>query len=59
MKAFVIVSGTLLGLLVVAHVVRLRSEPQLARDPYFLAATVVAAGLGFWTWRLVWQSRRR
>ena len=53
MRAYIIVSGSLFGLLVIAHLVRLRTEPHLIRDPFFLIASVLAAGLTFWAWRLV------
>jgi uncharacterized membrane protein len=53
MRAFTIVAGTLFGLLVVAHLIRLVSEPHLARGPFFAVATVVAASLAVWALRLV------
>ena len=58
MKAFLVTSGTIFGLLVVVHAYRITIEPQMARDPWFWAITVLAAILSLWAWRLVWQSRR-
>jgi len=57
MKAFLITAGTVFGLVVVAHVARLVAEPGMAKEPWFLALTLVAAALSVWAWRLVWKSR--
>ena len=58
MKAFLVTAGTVFGLLVVVHVVRMSVEPRMAKDPWFWAITVVAGGLSLWAWRLVWRLRR-
>ena len=58
MKVFVIVAGTIFGLIVVAHIVRLAYEPHQARQPFFIVITLVAAVLSVWAFRLVWQTRR-
>ena len=39
MKTYVIVTGTVFGLLTVAHVWRIVEEPHLARDPWFMLFT--------------------
>ena len=57
MKPFLVVTGTIFALIVVAHVARIASEPNLARDPWFLALTLLSAGLSAWAWRLWWRSR--
>jgi hypothetical protein len=53
MKAFLITAGTVFGLVVVAHVARMFSEPQLVREPWFWALTVLSAALSAWAWRLL------
>lgn len=59
MKAYLIASGSVFGLLVLAHLARLVAEGwQAARDPFFVASTVLAAGLGLWAWRLLTKSAR-
>jgi hypothetical protein len=58
MKAFLITAGTVFGLLVIAHLMRVSVEPQMARDPWFWATTAVAGALSLWAWLLVWRSRR-
>ena len=58
MKAYLITTGTLFGLIAVAHLLRAIQEWHLLRtDPwYFLgmaALGVVAAALSVWAWRLL------
>ena len=57
MKPFLITAGTVFGLVVVAHVARIVAEPQIAREPWFLALTLAAAALSAWAWWLVWKLR--
>lgn len=57
MRAYLIATCIVFGLLVVVHLGRLIVEgPRVASDPWFVGATVVAAGLAGWSWRLL---RRR
>jgi hypothetical protein len=54
MKAYVIASGTIFGLLAAAHVLRVFAEgARVATDPLFVAITVAAAGLSVWAFRVV------
>ncbi len=42
-------TGIVFGLLVLAHVWRVAAEsPALAREPFFVVATLVAAGFCLW-----------
>jgi hypothetical protein len=60
MKVFLITTGTVFGLITVAHVLRFFAEgPHLAREPLFMLLAVVPAALSLWAWRLLWTSRRR
>ena len=53
MKTYVITTGIIFGLLTVAHIWRMISEEHaLARDPWYLLITLVAAALGVWAWRV-------
>ncbi len=53
MKAYVITTGAVFGLLVLAHIWRVFAEsPHLATDPWFVLLTVLAAALCLWAWRL-------
>jgi len=54
MKAYVMTTGTVFGLLTLAHVWRVLEEGlHLARDPFFLLITLAAAALPLWACRLL------
>jgi hypothetical protein len=52
MKTYLVTTGTIFGLLVVAHIWRMFAEPG-TRDPWYAAITLVAAALCFWAFRLL------
>jgi hypothetical protein len=57
-KAYLITTGVLFGLLALAHLLRTIVEwSRLASDPWFVlqgpGIGVVAAALCFWAWRLL------
>jgi len=58
MKAYIVTTGTLFGLIVVAHALRVVAEPHLAADPWYILLTAAAAGISIWAWRLVRQMSR-
>jgi hypothetical protein len=58
MKPFLVTTGTVFGLIVVAHIARVVAEPRMAGEPSFWLLTVIAAALSIWAWRLFWVSRR-
>jgi hypothetical protein len=59
MKAYLITTGTVFGLIVLAHLWRVLAEgPRLATDPVFVLLTTAAAALSFWAWRLLGRSGR-
>jgi len=53
MKPYIVTTGTLFGLIVVAHILRVVAEPPLAADPWYILLTAAAAGMSLWAWRLV------
>jgi hypothetical protein len=54
MKAYVITTGAVFGLIALAHVLRILAEgPHLATDPFFVLLTVAAGTLSLWAWRLL------
>jgi len=62
-KAYLITTGILFGLLALAHFLRTIAEwSRLAEDPWFILVGpgigVVAAALCFWEWRLFRISAR-
>jgi hypothetical protein len=53
-KAYVITTGTVFGLIVVAHIWRAVAEgPAIAKNPAYILLTVAAATLSLWAWRVV------
>lgn len=53
MKAYVITTGSLFGLLVAVHLWRAVEEgPQLATRPEYVVVTVLAAAMCIWAWRV-------
>ena len=53
MKAYVITSGAIFGLITIAHLVRLVLERRLVPDPVFILLTLLSAGLTIWAWRVL------
>jgi len=54
MKAYIITTGILFGLITVAHLWRIIEEwPHLMKEPWYLLITVAAAALCLWAWRLL------
>jgi hypothetical protein len=59
MKAYLITTGIIFALILAAHVWRAIDEgPGIAKDPFFIVLTLLAAGLSVWAWRLVWKLSR-
>ena len=57
MKAYVMTSGTIFGLITLAHLLRIFEEGRhLARDPWFVLITAFAASLCFWALHLARQT---
>jgi hypothetical protein len=59
MRAYVMTTGVLFGLITLAHVWRVVEEGRgLATDLSFILLTVAAAALCLWAWRLLRLSTR-
>lgn len=53
MKAYVVTTGVVFGLIALAHVWRMIQERwRPAHDPFFVVLTLVAAALAIWAWRV-------
>ena len=50
MKPYVMTTGVVFGLVVLAHVWRVTAEPHLLRDPIFWVITLAAGALSAWAW---------
>jgi hypothetical protein len=56
MRAYVITSGVIFALLVVAHIARVAMEgPHVLTDAFFVIATLIAGALAAWAWRVARQ----
>ena len=54
MKAYVVTTGAIFGLLTLAHLWRMIEEgSHVAANPAFLLITVASAGLCLWAWRVL------
>ena len=59
MKAYLMTTGAIFGLITLAHLWRMIAEwPHLATEPWYVLLTVTAAVLSFWAWRLLRLSPR-
>jgi len=57
MKAYLITTGTVFGLIALAHIWRIFEEgSRLAKEPWFVLLTFAAAALSVWAWRLLGRS---
>lgn len=53
MKAYLVTTGTVFGLITAAHLARMIVEwPQQATEPLYLLLTAASAGLSAWAWYL-------
>ena len=55
MKAYVITTGAVFGLLTLLHIWRATLERNLATEPWFILITVASTALCLWAVRLVWR----
>jgi len=58
-RSYLVITGVVFALIVVAHLLRVFSEGlQLLRDPAFDLLTLLAAGLSVWAWGLALRSAK-
>jgi glucan phosphoethanolaminetransferase (alkaline phosphatase superfamily) len=56
MKAYVITTGIIFGLLTLAHIWRMILEGRhLLAEPWWVGITLLAAALCVWAFRLLWR----
>ena len=49
MKAYVITTGAIFGLITVAHILRVVTEPHVATEPVFILLTILSTALCIWS----------
>jgi hypothetical protein len=60
LKAYLVTTGTVFGLITVAHIVRAFAEGRhLLTEPLFILLTAVSAALCLWAFRLQRSASRR
>lgn len=52
MKAYLLATGTVFGLITLVHIWRMTEERNLTREPWFILITAVSAVLSVWAFRL-------
>ena len=57
MKAYVMTTGAVFGLITLAHILRMFMEGHLVTEPLYILLTVAAASLCLWAPRLLWVSK--
>lgn len=50
MKAYIVTTGVIFGLITVAHILRAVSEPHTVTEPVFILLTILSAALCIWAW---------
>ena len=58
MKAYVMTTGALFGLLTVAHLLRMIEERRFLADPWYILITAATAALCVWSWYVLRFSRQ-
>ncbi len=58
MKAYVMTTGAVFGLLTLAHLLRIIVERHLATDPLYILITIGTGALCLWAWRVLRLSTR-
>ena len=56
MKAYVLITGIVFGLILAAHVARIFAEgPHLLKEPVFMFTSILSVVLVAWAWRVFRQ----
>ena len=58
MKAYVITTGVVFGLITFAHLLRIVMEPHVATEPVYILLTVASAALCLWAWYVLRRANR-
>lgn len=53
MRAYLITTGSVFALIVVAHIARFVTEAGALREPWLWLLTLLSAGLSFWAFSLL------
>jgi hypothetical protein len=54
MRAYIITTGVIFGLITIAHLLRFVTEgSRLATEPVFILLTLLSAALSIWAWQVL------
>jgi hypothetical protein len=54
MRAYVITTGVVFGLIILAHIARVIAEgPGLLKNPFYILSSLLAVALCLWAWRVL------
>ena len=52
MKAYVVTTGTVFGLITIVHLWRMIEERKMGTEPWYILITLATGALCLWAWRL-------
>ena len=58
MKAYLLITGAMFGLITAVHIWRVTLEPNMLTQPWFLLITICAAALSVWGFLLLRETGR-
>lgn len=59
MRAYILTSGAIFGLITIAHLLRMVMEGRhLVTEPVYILLTIASAALAIWAWRVLAQLNR-
>ena len=58
MRAYVLTTGVIFGIVTLAHVWRMVEERPMATEPWYILITVATGALCLWAWRVLRRTGR-
>ena len=58
MRAYILTTGVLFGIVTLAHVWRMIEERPMATEPWYILITVATGALCLWAWRVLRRTGR-
>ena len=58
MRAYILTTGVIFGIVTLAHVWRMIEERQMATEPWYILITVATGALCLWAWQVVRRAGR-
>jgi len=58
MRAYILTTGVIFGIVTLAHVWRMIEEKPMATEPWYILITVATGALCLWAWRVLRRTGR-